>query len=81
MSMFGNAKSNSSARINEFCIESLKSVTICETSNVTDSNGNVIISASCCKTFSSQPSAEDEVTTRLLLIICAEDKIKSTSIY
>lgn len=81
MSMFGNAKSNSSARINEFCIESLRAISICETSNAVDEDGNIVLSATCCRYFKTLPSAEDEITIRLSLTLCAEDMIRNTSIY
>ncbi|MGV9003001.1 hypothetical protein [Flavobacterium sp.] len=81
MSMLGNAKSNSNSRGNEFCIESLKSISICQTSNAVDEDGNVVLSATCCKYFKTQPSAEDEITIRLSLTLCAEDMIRNTSIY
>lgn len=53
----------------------LPPVTYCETANATDSEGNIIFSVSCCKTFKTQPSPETVINTKISLTLCAEDKL------
>lgn len=51
-------------------------VTYCKTANATDSEGNVVFSATCCKTFQSQPSQQTVELTNIGLTLCAEEALK-----
>lgn len=59
--------------VNKCMVE--RSMLICEVANATDSDGVIIASASCCRNFAQEPSASAQVSIRLGLIACAEDKL------
>ncbi|MCA1965160.1 MAG: hypothetical protein LDL23_00780 [Flavobacterium sp.] len=60
----------------ELKIKNVKPVMICKTSSAIDEDGNIVASASCCRTYSAAPSQATLNQANIELMNCAEAKLQ-----
>jgi len=55
-----------------------KVVLVCRTVSAINEDGEIVASASCCKTYPSELTGTDAVIAGATLTICAEEKLEQT---